>query len=58
MGIIGRMLTSDGQQFVVLPKPSIIIGRAAIKTDFHIQLFLKPLTVMINSRSSFLPKEN
>lgn len=57
MGLIGRMLTSDGQQFILLGEPSIIIGQTATWTDFHIQLFLKPLTVMTTSQSHFLPRE-
>lgn len=57
VGIIGRMLTSDGQQFNVLGKPSIIIGQTTVWTDFHIQLFLEPLTVMTTSESNSPPRE-
>ncbi len=42
MGIIGSMLTADGQQFIVLRKPSIIIAQTAVWTGINIQLFLEP----------------
>lgn len=39
MGIIGRMLTCDGQSLTVFGKPNIINGQPADQTDFLIQLF-------------------
>ena len=50
MGIIGKMLTSDGQRFIVLGKTSIIIKQTAVWTDFHIQLFLESFTGMTTDK--------
>lgn len=42
MGVIGNVLTSDGQQFIVHKQPSIIIGQTAVWAYFHIWLFIGP----------------
>lgn len=52
MGIIGGMLTYDGQQFIVLGKTSILIGQTTIWSDFHIQLFLESFTGMTTGQGT------
>ena len=50
VGIIGRMLTSDGQQFVMVGKQCIVIGQTVVCTDFRILLFFEHLMVITTSQ--------